>query len=126
VNLIVVSDLSLNEGLYFRYLSMTAVSYLEMDVLVESQKDQKDYYFKILKKKGLYDYVSDIICPEEREAGVRIDTDYNYPLTVVTDSICCTNAMSLIMQVKPSSSTGSGSGSGSGSGLALALALALE
>ena len=78
---------------------MTAVSYLEMDVLVESQKDQKDYYFKILKKKGFYDYVSDIICPEEREAGVRIDTDYNYPLTVVTDSICCTNAMSLIMQV---------------------------
>ena len=98
--MIVVSDLSLNEGLYFRYLSMTAVSYLEMDVLVESQKDQKDYYFKILKKKGFYDCVSDIICPEDREAGIRIDTEYNYPLTVVTNSICCTNAMSLIMQVK--------------------------
>ena len=100
MNLIVVSDLSLNEGLYFRYLSMTAKSYLEMDVLVEAQKDQRDYYFKILKKKGFYDYVSDIICPEDREAGIRIDTEYNYPLTVVTDSICCTNAMSLIMQVK--------------------------
>ena len=98
--MIVVSDLSLNEGLYFRYLSMTAKSYLEMDVLVEAQKDQRDYYFKILKKKGFYDYVSDIICPEDREAGIRIDTEYNYPLTVVTESICCTNAMSLIMQVK--------------------------
>lgn len=100
MNLIVVSDLTLNEGLYFRYLSMTAKSYLEMDVLVEAQKDQRDYYFNILKKKGFYDYVSDIICPEEREAGVRIDTEYNYALTVVADSICCTNAMSLIMQVK--------------------------
>ena len=79
---------------------MTAKSYLEMDVLVEDQKDQRDYYFKILKKKGFYDCVSDIICPEDREAGIRIDTEYNYPLTVVTNSICCTNAMSLIMQVK--------------------------
>tara|TARA_Y100000814_G_C12307450_1_gene393891 strand:+ start:825 stop:1154 length:330 start_codon:yes stop_codon:yes gene_type:complete len=100
VSLIVVSDLTLNEGLYFRYLSMTAKSYLEMDVLIEAQKDQRDYYFKILKKKGYYDCVSDIICPEDREAGIRIDTEYNYPLTVITDSICCTNAMSLIMQVK--------------------------
>jgi len=100
VSLIVVSDLTLNEGLYFRYLSMTAKSYLEMDVLVEAQRDQKDYYYKILKKKGYYDCVSDIICPEDREAGIRIDTDYNYPMTIITDSICCTNAMSLIMQVK--------------------------
>jgi len=100
VSLIVVSDLTLNEGLYFRYLSMTAKSYLEIDVLIESQKDQRDYYYKTLKKNGYYDCVADIICPEDREAGIRIDTEYNYPLTVVTDSICCTNVMSLIMQVK--------------------------
>ena len=100
MSLIVVSDLTLNEGLYFRYLSMTANSYLEMDVLVEAQKDQRDYYYKTLKRKGYYDCVSDIICPEDREAGIRIDTDYNYPMTIITDSICCTNAMSLIMQVK--------------------------
>ena len=98
--MIVVSDLTLNEGLYFRYLSMTSKSYLNMDVLVEAQKDQKDYYFKILREKGYYDCVTDIICPEDREAGIRIDTEYNYPLTVVTDSICATNAMSLIMQAK--------------------------
>lgn len=100
MTLIVVSDLTLNEGLYFRYMSMTAKSYLEMDVLIESQKDQRDYYYKILKEKGYYDCVSAIISPEDREAGIRIDTDYNYPLTVVTNSISCTNVMSLIMQVK--------------------------
>ena len=100
MTLIVVSDLTLNEGLYFRYLSMTAKSYLEMDVLIEAQKEQRDHYYKTLKKKGYYDCVSAIISPEDREAGIRIDTEYNYPLTVVTDSICCTNAMSLIMQVK--------------------------
>ena len=79
---------------------MTAKSYLEIDVLIEAQRDQRDYYFKILKKKGYYDCVSDIICPEDREAGVRIDTEYNYPLTVITDNICSMNVMSLIMQVK--------------------------
>ena len=100
MTLIVVSDLTLNEGLYFRYLSMTAKSYLEMDVLIEAQKEQRDHYYKTLKKKGYYDCVSAIICPEDREAGIRIDTDYNYPLTVIAKKICCTNAMSLIMQVK--------------------------
>ena len=43
--------------------------------------------------------MSDIICPEDRESGIRIDTDYNYPLTVVTDSIIAP-MISLIMQVK--------------------------
>ena len=100
MTLIVVSDLTLNEGLYFRYLSMTAKSYLEMDVLIEAQKDQIDHYYKVLKKKGYYDCVSEILPPESREEGIRLDTDFNYPLTVKTESICCTNVMSLIMQIK--------------------------
>ena len=100
MTLIVVSDLTLNEGLYFRYLSMTAKSYLEMDVLVEAQKDQIDYYYKTLKKKGFYDCVEGMLCPEDREEGIRLDTDYNYPLTIKTDSISVTNVMTLIMQIK--------------------------
>ena len=54
----------------------------------------------ILKKKGFYDYVSEILSPDKREEGVRLDTEHNYPLTVTAKSINCVNVMSLIAQIK--------------------------
>jgi len=100
VNLIVVSHLTTKEGLYFRYLTMTAKSYLEMDIVVEAQEDQIDHYYKILKERGLYDFVSEIVPPHYRVEGVRVDTELNYPLTVKTNKICVTNVMNLIGQIK--------------------------
>ena len=100
MNLIVVSDLTTYEGLYFRYLSMMAKTNLEMDVLVETPKCKIDYYYKLLKRRGLYDYVSEILPPEMREEGVRLDVELNYPLTVVTPSITCVNVSHLLRQIK--------------------------
>ena len=100
MNLIVVSDLTTNEGLYFRYLTMMVKSYFDMDVLVEAPKYKIDYYYKLLKRKGLYDYVSEILPPDTNEEGVRLDTELNYPLTVTTKNISVTNVNNLIMQIK--------------------------
>tara|TARA_R110002020_G_scaffold238465_1_gene450994 strand:- start:2432 stop:2761 length:330 start_codon:yes stop_codon:yes gene_type:complete len=100
MNLIVVSDLTTNEGLYFRYLSMMAKSSLEMDVLVETPKCKIDYCYKLLKRRGLYDYVSEILPPEIREEGVRLDVELNYPLTIVTPFITCVNVTNLLRQIK--------------------------
>ena len=79
---------------------MTVKSYLGMDVLVEAQKEQIDYYYKLLKRKGLYDYVSEILPQDTKEEGIRLDTELNYPLTVKTKNICVTNVNTLIMQIK--------------------------
>jgi hypothetical protein len=73
---------------------------LGLDVLVESQKQQRDYYFNLLKKKGLYDYVMEIVTPEEREEGIRLDTDMNFPLSVTAEKISVDNVMSLIVQIQ--------------------------
>ena len=100
MNLIVVSDLTTNEGLYFRYLTMTAKSHLGMDIVVEAQEDEIDHYYKILKERGLYDFVSEIVPPRYRVEGVRVDTELNYPLTVKTNKICVTNVLNLIGQIK--------------------------
>ena len=100
MNLIVVSDLTTNEGLYFRYLTMMVKSNFEMDVLVEAPKYKIDYYYKLLKRKGLYDYVSEILPPDANEEGIRLDTELNYPLTVTTKNISVTNVNNLIMQIK--------------------------
>ena len=100
MNLIVVSDLTTNEGLYFRYLTMMVKSYFGMDVLVEAPKYKIDYYYKLLKRKGLYDYVSEILPPDVKEEGIRLDTELNYPLTVMTKEISVINVTHLITQIK--------------------------
>ena len=70
-----------------------------MDVIVEAQTEQIDYYYSLLKKRGLYDFVSEIVTPEMREEGIRLDTEMNYPLTVTTKKICVTNVSNLITQI---------------------------
>ena len=71
-----------------------------MDVVVEAKKEQIDYYYKLLKKHGLYDFVSEIVPPEYEVDGVRLDTELNYPLTVQTNCIHVFNVTNLIMQIK--------------------------
>ena len=100
MTLIVVSALTTNEGLYFRYLTNVMRFDYSMDVIVEAQKEQIDYYYSILKRKGLYDFVSEIISPDIKEEGIRLDTEMNYPLTVTTEKICVTNVSNLIAQIK--------------------------
>ena len=100
MNLIVVSHLTTNEGLYFRYLSNVMRFDYSMDVIVEAQKEQIDYYYSILKRKGLYDFVSEIIPPEIKEEGIRLDTEMNYPLTVTTEKISAINVLELINKIK--------------------------
>jgi len=100
MTLIVVSELTTNEGLYFRYLTSVAKLHYGMDVIVEAQKEQRDYFYSLLKEKGLYDFVSEIISPEIKEEGIRLDTEMNYPLTVTTKKICVTNVSNLIAQIK--------------------------
>ena len=67
MTLIVVSQLTTKEGLYFRYLTSAMKLHYNMDVIVEAQTEQIDYYYALLKKRGLYDFVSEIVTPEMRE-----------------------------------------------------------
>lgn len=100
MNLIVVSKLTCNEGLYFRHLTMVAKEDLDYDILIESNKDEIDYYYSLLRTKGWFDFVDDFVTPEHREEGVRIDTELKYPMTIKTPQICCENTLNLLGQVK--------------------------
>lgn len=100
MNLIVIADLTYNEGLYFRYLTMIAKTELDYDILIESKQKKIDYYYALLKRKGWFDYVDDFVTPEHREEGVRIDTELNYARTIKVPQICCENTPSLLGQIK--------------------------
>jgi len=100
MNLIIVSSLCCDEGLYFRYITMMAKEELNYDILLEARKEDVDRYFNLLKKHGWFDFVDDFIQPEWREQGVRIDKELNYPLTIRTNHIRCENALNLLGQLK--------------------------
>ena len=96
MNLIVIADLTSNEGLYFRYLTMMA----DANVVVETSKPLIDYHYKNLKNQGLYDFVDDMVTPECDVEGIHIDTQLNYPMTIQTDTIKVTNVLYLLEQIK--------------------------
>lgn len=100
MNLIVVSELTCNEGLYFRFLTMMAKTDLEYEVLVEARKDQVDKYYKKIKAHGWHDFVSEFVIPEWNIDAVRIDTELNYPRTIKTQSIRCENTLNILGQLK--------------------------
>jgi hypothetical protein len=100
MNLIIVSSLSYDEGLYFRYITMMASQELNYDILLEARKEDVDYYYKLLKKHGWFDFVDDFVLPESREDGVRIDKELNYPKTIQVDRIRCENTLSILGQLK--------------------------
>ena len=103
MNLLIVSELSSDppsEGLYFRFLTLIAKEELDYDVLLESEKESIDIYYKFLKRRGWYDFIDAIVTPEEGEEGVRIDTELNYPKTIKVDYIRCENTPNLMGQLK--------------------------
>lgn len=100
MNLIVVSSLSCDEGLFFRYISMIAKTELDYSVLVEAKEKDIDFYYKKLKIQGWYDFVEDIVIPEWRIEGVRLDTEIKYPRTIYTQSISGENTLNLLGQIK--------------------------
>ena len=103
MNLIVSSTLSSDppsEGLYFRFLTKVASKDLDYCVVIESEKKEIDQLYKFLKKKGWFDFVNDIVVPEWKIEGVRIDTEVNYPMTIQTNYIRCENTPNLLGQIK--------------------------
>ncbi len=100
MNLIVASELTCNEGLYFRFVTMMAKTELDYEVLVEAKKDQIDKYYNTLKSHGWHDFVEDYVIPEWKIEGVRLDTELTYPKTIKTKSITCQNTFNLLGQMK--------------------------
>jgi hypothetical protein len=103
MNLIITADLSTDppsEGLYFRFLTMMAQKELDYSVVLESEREMVDLYYKFLKKRGWFDFVEDIVLPEWKIDGVRIDTKLNYPKTIQVKYIRCENTPNILGQIK--------------------------
>ena len=101
MNLIILAGLSEppTESLPFRYLTSVSKCDYKLDVLIESEQIMKDSYWVFLRKTGMFDYIQDIITPEEKENGIRVDYELNYPKTVVTQKITLDNQEKLLKHI---------------------------
>ena len=88
---------------------MIAREEFNYDILLESQKEDINYYFNLLKRKGWFDFVDDFVQPEWGEEGIRIDKrlqpknpvlELNYRKTIRVDSIRCENTPNILGQLK--------------------------
>lgn len=69
----------------FRSLTMYAKNF-NLSVLLETEREMIDKYFKYLDNKKQLDFVDDILTVGE-ESGLRIDTSNNFKNTIITKRI---------------------------------------
>ena len=89
-----------SDNLAIRYVTMEAKAGLNLSVLIEMEQDMKDLYYPYMKTLGLMDFVDQYVTPEEKEEGIRIDTELRYPLTIKTQTIKFENTLSILGQIK--------------------------
>ena len=102
MNLIIVSSIVKppTETLPLRFLTMTCKHNLKFSVLVEVYHKKQDFYYKYMRKTGLMDFVEELIDPQDREEGIRIDSSLIYPKTILTKKITFENVVNILGQVK--------------------------
>lgn len=85
--------------LMFRYLTQVIKDKFNYSVLLETEKEMVDLYFHFLTKRGLFDYISDILPKVTKEQGIRIDYEFiTYP-TIKVKSINWGNVNNLLFNI---------------------------
>lgn len=100
MNFLIVGEiLPASESLPLRYLTLLSHDKLDLEVLIECDRQKQDFYYKYARKYGLFDYVEDIVYPEFSIEGIRLDTSHGFPLTIVTDKVDFKNFNTVLGQV---------------------------
>ncbi|MBE2214953.1 MAG: hypothetical protein IAE82_13860 [Opitutaceae bacterium] len=81
----------------FRDLTLFCHIFLRVDTVIESE--HVDLYYRWLKMRGGMDFVDDFVRPGS-EDGVRLDTEHQFPRTIVTDRIVPENTQKLMRQIR--------------------------
>lgn len=89
-----------SETLAFRAVTLYSVSKFHLTNLIEVEKEYIDMYYNYMKRTGSFDFVKEIVTPSDREEGIRIDTDYHYPLSIITNKITFSNIHALLSQLE--------------------------
>lgn len=81
----------------FRDLTLICSMRLDSDIVIETE--ETDLYYHWLKSRGGMDFISDFVRPGI-ENGVRLDTEFNFDPSIVTDRISPENTRELYHRIK--------------------------
>jgi len=89
-----------SDPLAFRTITMFASHSFHMRVLFHTTQELKDVYYHWMKPKGLMDYISYILTENENENGIRLETSYTRPPSIVVNALRFDNQLSIIGSIK--------------------------
>jgi len=69
-------------------------------ILLETEKNNTDLYYKWVKHNGLWDFIEDIVHPEHDIYGLRIATIKVKPPSIKVDRISWDNLNDLLYRIK--------------------------
>ena len=70
------------------------------EILLETEKDNADMYYRWAKSSGLWDFIEDIVHPEHEIPGLRIAAVKVRPPYIKVDRISWDNLNDLLYRVK--------------------------
>lgn len=72
----------------------------DRQILLEAQKDNTDIYYHWAKHTGLWDFVEDIICPDDDIYGLRIANTRVRPPSVRIDRVSFENLNEILTRIR--------------------------
>ena len=72
----------------------------ESEILLETQKQNRDLYFKWTKQTGLWDFIEEIIYPEYNIKGLRISCEKAQSPYIKIDRISFNNLSNVLDRLK--------------------------
>jgi len=84
-----------SEVILFRDITLFSNTFLQEKVVLECDKNERDFYYKWLKNKGSWDYVEDFVRPHT-ETGISIRLEKG---TITVDRIIYDNFNLIINKI---------------------------
>lgn len=72
----------------------------ESEILLETQKRNRDLYFKWIKQTGLWDFIEEIVYPEYNIEGLRISCEKTRSPYMKVDKITYDNLNDILHKLK--------------------------
>lgn len=90
-----------SDSLAFRYVTLISKQNFNMDILLLTEQEMKDKYYKYLRLKGLFDYIDYILTKEEKqEYGLKLDNDTKNPPVIKLKAIVFENQIKILENIK--------------------------
>ncbi len=78
------------------YLQIRAIQKKQNAFILETKKENKDLYYKWLKQTHLWDFVHEIVSPEEEVYGLRISATKKKQPCLIVDRVSWDNIHQII------------------------------